>query len=587
MLRQEMANAGADFYLVTSTDPHVSEYVGDHFKTVEYLSGCTSDNVVLIVEQDGVHLWTDGRYFISAALELEGTGIILMRSGQSGVPTVCEYLEEHLGKDRTIAWDGTCVKAAEGEKYRRIAKRKGAVVESGEDLVDRIWIDRPPLPVHPVRVLSEDLTGRSAASKIEAVREFMAKNGASHFLLSRLDDIMWLLNIRGGDVECCPVALSHVLIGKETVDLFIQKGEITDELASCAKENRIKLHDYKTFLEYTGNYHFEGPILCDHRNISDAMLSILAEREEIVDRENPTEIMKAVKNETEIENSKKYYLLDSVAVCRFICRIRKAVGRERVTELSAAEMMDGLRAEIPGFIGLSFPTISAYKGNAAMAHYSADSEHCSEVKPEGMLLVDSGGQYLGATTDVTRTIALGELTDEMKADFTLVAAAHLNLMYAKFARGTTGCQLDMLAREILYRYRREFNHGTGHGIGYILNVHEGPQRFSHTPKEGPDADIVPGMITSDEPGIYRENRYGIRTESILLCVPDERNGFGEFYRFEPLTYAPIDLDAIDPSYLQPLDRERLNDYHRRVWEKISPFLDGEEFEWLRQATREI
>ncbi len=587
MLRAEMVNSGVNFFLAASTDPHISEYIGDHFKVTEYLSGCTSDNVTLVVEAETAHLWTDGRYFISAALELEDTGIILMRSGQPGIPTVRDYLKEHLSRDDVLAYDGTCVRASEGRLLRAAAKGCGASVESGEDLVDRIWLDRPALPVHPVRVLADDITGKSAADKLAVIRSKMEEAGVCHFVLSRMDDIMWLLNIRGNDVECCPVAMTHLLVGMQTADLFIQDGEVTEELLTFARDNRVKIHEYGTFLGYLKDYHFEGVVLCDSRCVSDAVYSILEERAELRDADNPTELLKAVKNDTEIANSKKYYLLDSVAVCRFIFRIKKETGSVRRNEWQAARLLDGLRKQIPGFLDLSFPTISAYNASAAMAHYSAGEHSSRDILPEGFLLVDSGGQYLGATTDVTRTIALGPLTDEMKRDFTLVAAANLSLMYTRFAKGTTGCQLDIIARERLYRYGCDFNHGTGHGVGYILNVHEGPQRISHTPKERPDAEFVPGMITSDEPGIYREGKYGIRTESIVLCVPDMRNEFGEFYRFEPLTFVPIDLDAIDEEILEQVDRRRLNDYHRQVRENVAPFLEGEEREWLLDATREI
>ena len=587
MLRSEMKNSGIDFYLASSTDPHVSEYVGDHFKVTEYLSGCTSDNVVLVIEAETAHLWTDGRYFISAALELEDTGIVLMREGQSGIPTVYEYLEEHLGKGDVLAFDGMCVRASEGARIREIARKKGASVEGMEDLVSGIWIDRPSLPSHPVYVLSDEIAGKTLDEKVADVRAKMEKCGACYYVLAKLDDIMWLLNIRGGDVQCNPVALSFLLLGMQTIDLFIQTDEISDELNAYAKNRHIKIHDYAEILDYLKDYHFEGPVLCDRSNINDAMHSVLEERAELIDQDNPTAMMKAVKNETELMNIRNYYLLDSAAVCRFIYRIGKMAGTQELDEADAALMMDELRREIPGYLDLSFPTISAYQANAAMAHYQADRETAAKIRAEGFLLVDSGGQYMGATTDVTRTIALGPLSDEMKKDFTLVAMANLALMYTRFAKGTTGSQLDMIAREPLYRYARDFNHGTGHGIGYILNVHEGPHRIAHAPKNRPDVEFVPGMITSDEPGIYREGKYGIRTESILLCVQDTRNEFGEFYRFEPLTFVPVDRNAIDLSYMQPVDVMRFNDYHRQVREKIAPYLDGEELEWLLEATEEI
>ena len=587
MLRSEMRNAGVDYYLVKSTDPHVSEYVGDHFRVSWYLTGCTSDNVTLIVEADSAHLWTDGRYFISAALELENTGVTLMRSGQPGVLDVHEYLKEHLEKGQVLAFDGTCVKACEALKIREIVRKAGAEVEGTEDLVNSIWLDRPPLPCHMIRVLPPEIVGKSMEEKIADVRMKMEKCGAAYFMLSKLDDIMWLLNIRGGDVECNPVALSFLLLGMNTIDLFVQKHEDSAELETYAREKKIKLHLYSDIYNYLNAYHFDGHVMCDCSSTSDAMYEILAERAELIDRKNPTGLMKAVKNDTEIAYSREFYIRDSVALCRFIYNIKKTVGKRPITEWSAAMELDGLRREIPEFIELSFPTISAYNANAAMAHYSPEEGKSAEIKPEGFLLVDSGGQYLGATTDVTRTIALGPLSDRMREDFTLVAVSNLLLMYARFMKGTNGSQLDMIARGPLYMKGRDYNHGTGHGIGYILNVHEGPQRISKKPEDGGEVEFVPGMITSDEPGIYREGEYGIRTESVLLCVSDTRNGFGEFYRFEPLTFVPIDLEALDPAFMQRDDIWRLNDYHRQVREAVSPFLEGEELEWLIDATREM
>ena len=587
-LREKMRRENIDYFLIGSSDYHASEYVGDFFKVSEYFSGCTSDNVKLVVGQDNARLWTDGRYFISAARELEGTGIELMKSDEPGIPRVVDYLEEVLCEGKTLAFDGLTINALTGAVYRKIAEKKGAGLVTDLDPADGIWTDRPELSKHKVMLLEDSLTGESYARKLERVREVIRRNKAEGLMLCKLDDICWLFNIRGGDITCNPVALTYAFIGLDTVDLFIQEEERTEEFDAWAAENGICVRPYGSVTEFLRTYTFSGSCMFEPGAVSFSIADILRKRTATVEKVNPTEIMKAVKNPVEIMHLKKAYLLDSVCLCRFICWFKSNIGKTEITELSAAAYLDGLRSKIPGFLDLSFPTISAYGANAAMAHYSATAENYSVVEQRGFLLVDSGGQYLGGTTDVTRTMKAGELTAEEKRDFTLVAVSNLNLMNAKFRHGVTGRFLDAYARAPLWEYGIDYNHGTGHGIGYILNVHEGPHnirwRFLPGQKE---AVFEPGMIVSDEPGVYIEGKYGIRTESIVLTVEDETNAFGRFLRFEPLTYAPIDLDAIDFSYMQPKDIERLNAYHALVWEKIAPYLEGAELEWLREATREV
>lgn len=587
-LREKMSREGIDYFLIGSSDYHASEYVGDFFKVSEYFSGCTSDNVKLVVGQDSACLWTDGRYFISAARELEGSGIELMKSDEPGVPRVTEYLEEVLCEGKTLAFDGLTINALTGDAYRKIAERKGAGLVTDLDPADGIWLDRPGLSKHKLMLLDDELTGESFARKLERVRNALCKKKAEGLMLCKLDDICWLFNIRGGDITCNPVALAYAYITLNTVDLFIQEEERTDEFDSWASKNGICIRTYESVMDFLRTCEFSGACMLEPGAVSYSIADILRKRTTLVEKANPTEIMKAVKNPVEIMHLKKAYLLDSVTVCRFICWFKSHIGKKEITELSAAEYLDALRSQIPGFLDLSFPTISAYGANAAMAHYTATAENYSVVEQRGFLLVDSGGQYLGGTTDVTRTMKAGELTAEEKRDFTLVAVSNLNLMNAKFRYGVTGRFLDAYARAPLWEYGIDYNHGTGHGIGYILNVHEGPHnirwRFMPGQKE---AVFEPGMIVSDEPGVYIEGKYGIRTESIVLTVEDESNAFGRFLRFEPLTFVPIDLDAIDVSYMQPKDIDRLNAYHALVWEKISPHLEGEELEWLREATREL
>ena len=583
-----MMGRGITCTLMMSTDPHASEYTGDYFKVTEFFSGCTSDNAVLLVTQEDARLWTDGRYFISAAGELAGTGISLMKSGEKGVPGIEEYLSDSLFEGAVLGFDGNCVDAASGLKFRKAAEAAGASADSSYVPADRIWTDRPPLPSHPVWILSDDLTGMSCGEKMAAVRDALKKNGARYHMLSRLDDIMWVLNIRGGDIACNPVALSHMLIGLETADLFIQESEVTEAFRRYAAENRIRIHAYADVYSCLEQFPFDGPVLVSGRTVSDAMLHLLTEKSDVIDMRSPVERMKAVKNETEIRNIKKVYLRDSAALIRFIISMKTKTGKEKITEYTAAMEIDSLRREIPGFLDFSFPTISAYNADAAMAHYAVSEETAAAVEPRGFLLVDSGGQYKGGTTDVTRTIAMGDLTPEMRRDFTLVAAANLRLLYTRFVKGTTGAQLDMTARSVLYRYGMNYNHGTGHGVGYILNVHEGPQRIGPASADGCSTPFEAGMVTSDEPGIYREGQYGIRTETILLCVEDEENEFGRFLKFEPLTYVPIDRSALDLSFMEPSDIRNLNDYHAKVRENMMPYMENDrEREWLLDATAEV
>ena len=588
-LRGRMLAESVDVVLMTSSDDHASEYVGDYYKVTEFFSGCTSDNVVLVVTASEARLWTDGRFFISAEEELSGSGICLMRMGEPGVPKVREYLEETLTAGQTLAYDGRCVSAALGLIYRETAAQKGARVLSSFDPAEGIWEDRPERSKKTVFLIPAELSGASCTEKIARVRGKMEKAGAKAHVLETLDDICWLLNLRGSDVACCPVALSYLVVTQKEAHLFLQKEEETAELREYLSANSITLHPYEDFFNALERMELPGDILLDKRTVSDRTLALLEKRGagRVIDAPNPTELMKAVKNPVEIENIKKYYLLDSVALCKFLCWFDKTVGREKITELSAAAKLDGLRAEIPGFLDLSFPTISAYGANAAMAHYAATPEKDAEVKARGFYLVDSGGQYMGATTDVTRTIAAGPLTAEEKKAFTLVMAGNLNLLYARFLEGTGGVFLDAYARMPLWEQGMEYNHGTGHGIGYILNVHEGPQGIrSRATKERPDVPFEPGMIVSDEPGLYVRDRYGIRLETILLCEKDMDNEFGKFLHFVPLTLAPIDTRALDPAYLTAKDVERLNDYHKNVREAVAPYLAGEELSWLLAATKE-
>uniref|UniRef100_UPI003FEE99E2 aminopeptidase P family protein n=1 Tax=Eisenbergiella tayi TaxID=1432052 RepID=UPI003FEE99E2 len=587
-LREAMERAGVDYYMAPTADFHNSEYVDVYFKVREYLSGFTGSNGTLVVSRDEAGLWTDGRYFIQAENELEGTGITLFRMLDEGVPTIKEYLKDHMKEGQTLGFDGRVVDTAFGCSLEKILEEKKITFAYGKDLPDDLWTDRPSLPSHPVMVLDEAICGKSAGEKLEDVRKAMEKEETDAFLLSKLDDLMWLFNIRGGDVECNPVALSYAYITMKECFFFIQDTEITAELRAHAAKYGITLKDYDNIVPFLQSRTEREKVLYDGHNTSYALYCTLREKGECKDGKNPTELMKAIKNEVELAHMEEVYLKDSAAVCKFIYWLKKNVGKMKITEVTAAQYLDHLRSEIDGYLDLSFPTISGYKENAAMMHYEAVEGSCKELSQEGMLLVDSGGQYMGGTTDVTRTIVLGPVSAEIKEHFTAVAAGMLQLTNARFLYGCTGRNLDILARQPMWDRNIDYKCGTGHGVGYILNVHEGPQGIRWRFTEGQtEAVIEAGMDVTNEPGVYIEGSHGIRTENVMVAQNGVKNGDGQFMYFDTLTYVPIDLDGIEPSLLEPGQLKLLNDYHKAVYEKISPLLNEEEREWLKKETREI
>ena len=587
-LRKEMEKAGVDYYMVPTADFHNSEYVDRYFKMREYLSGFTGSNGTLVVSKEEAGLWTDGRYFIQAEKELSGTGIRLFRMLDEGVPTIQEYLKQNMKEGQTLGFDGRVVDTAFGRRLEKALAEKKVRLAFDRDLGDAVWTDRPALPCHPVTVLDEAICGKTAGEKLADVRQKMEEAGADAFLLSKLDDLMWLLNIRGADVECNPVALSYAYLTKDDCFLFLQEAEVTQELKDHAAKYGVTLLPYGQVVPFLKGRKEKETVLFDVANTGYALSRTLQEKGETVEGKNPTELMKAIKNEVELSRMEEVYRKDSAAVCKFIYWLKKNVGKKKITEVTAAQYLDGLRSRIDGYLDLSFPTISGYQENAAMMHYEAEPETCKELHPEGMLLVDSGGQYVGGTTDVTRTIVLGPVSDEAKEHFTAVAVGMLALTNARFLYGCTGRNLDILARQPMWNRNIDYKCGTGHGVGYILNVHEGPQGIRWRFTEGQsEAVIEAGMDVTNEPGIYIEGSHGIRTENVMVARNGVRNGDGQFMYFDTLTWVPIDLDAIDPAYMEPREIAWLNDYHAKVYEKIAPLLDEEERAWLKEATRPV
>ena len=597
-LRKSMQRAAINCYLIPTSDYHDSEYVSSFFMVRKYFSGFTGSAGTLVVTEEEAALFTDGRYFIQAAKELAGTEIKLMKMGEAGVPTIPQYLERVLKEEENLGFDGRVVKADDADVYEEILSKKHGKIIWDKDLAKEIWQDRPALIHHPVSALEECYSGESALSKIGRVRDKMKEEGADVHILTSLDDIAWLLNVRGNDVESCPVVLSYVVVtmgqvllfAKEVSDKGHEGGEEiwTEELCRYLEENGVTLCFYEDFYDYIAQIHEKKVLLCKGR-ASCRLMNGLSGDVTVIDRPNPTTLMKAVKNQTEMENLRKSHLWDGVAVTHFMYWLKKNVGRIPMTEVSAAAYLEELRKKVAHFVEPSFATICAYGANAALAHYSAKEEACEKIRPEGMLLVDSGGHYLEGSTDITRTFVLGEVTKEIKEHFTLVLRASLNLKNSKFLHGCRGINLDVLARQVLWERGLDYKHGTGHGVGYLLSVHEGPNsfRWKLLPDYQDNAVLEEGMVTTDEPGIYIEGSHGIRLENELLCRKGEANEYGQFLYFEDLTCVPFDIDGVELSLLTETDRVRLNAYHKEVFEKLEPYFEGEELDWLKEVTREI
>lgn len=608
-LRNQMKEAGVHCMVIPTSDYHNSEYVSDFFMARKYFSGFTGSAGTLVVTPDEAALFTDGRYFIQAAKELKDSGITLMKMGEPEVPTMTEYVDQKLQQGWTLCFDGRVLTSSKGSELEEIVRKHGGQLRFDLDLCDAAWENRPALIHHPVFALSEEYAGESVEEKLTRVREEMKKEEAGTHVLTSLDDIAWLYNIRSNDVECCPVVLAYTMVTKDRALLFAEEGFAAGEDTSARERMEkagVEIYPYDRFYEMLSSVAAQAAkeeqasgIWIDESRVN---FRVLKELQKIcvkaqgaqagpvlLNRENPTTLMKSIKNETELKHTRRAHIKDAVAVTRFMYWLKKNIGSIPMDEVSVAEQIDGLRAQQDGFIELSFPTISAYGTNGAIIHYGPQKETCAVLKPEGMLMVDSGGHYIDGTTDITRTFILGPVTPQMKKHYTLVLRAMLSLRATRFLHGCTGANLDIRAREVFWEHGLDYKHGTGHGVGNILNVHEGPQsfRWKLLPDAGKPAVFEEGMITSDEPGIYLENQYGIRIENEILCRKGEENEYGQFMYFEDLTFVPIDLDGVELSQMSELDKERLNEYHAAVFEKLEPYFEGEELTWLRHVTRAV
>ncbi len=587
-LRILMKEKKIDAYLVPTDDFHGSEYVGDYFKCRKYITGFTGSAGTAIITQDMAGLWTDGRYFIQAADQLRDTTIELFKSGEPGVPTVHQFLNNKLEEGMCLGFDGRTVSAREAEELQELLQEKHITFSVNDDLIGEIWEDRPALSCEPVMELDIRWTGKSRADKIAEIREQMKAKEADTFILTSLDDIAWLLNIRGNDIHCCPVVLSYLVMMENELRLYANAAAFSEEIRSNLEADGVKIYPYDDVYSYVQSISSDKKVLLSRANVNSRLVSNIPSEVTILDEPNLTLLPKAVKNETEMENERIAHIKDGVAVTKFIHWLKKNVTRTTITELSTAEKLYQFRSEQEHFLGESFDPIIAYGTHAAIVHYSATEATDIPLEARGMVLADTGGHYLEGTTDITRTIVLGPVTAKEKKFFTAVLRGNLNLATAKFKYGCTGLNLDYLARGPLWELGEDYNHGTGHGVGYLLNVHEGPNSFRWKNLPGNPAPVLEeGMITSDEPGYYLENEFGIRHENLVLCKKAEKTSFGQFMCFEPLTMVPFDLEGINPEEMTERERKLLNDYHQKVYTTISPYLDEEEKEWLKQATREI
>ena len=584
-LREVMKQERIAAFIVPSSDAHGSEYVPEHWKARQWLSGFNGSAGTLVVTLHEAALWTDSRYFIAAETQLAGSGIVLMKERQPQTPSVAAWLGSVLSQTHSpeVAIDGTTASCSYVEALKEDLKRRGGItLRTNYSPFPAIWKDRPSIPLHKVSLHRLCYAGVPTAEKLAALRTFLQDNGTDGIFLSTLDDIAWLLNLRGNDVHCNPVFVAYLLVTAQHATLFIYKEKLTEEVSDYLKENHIEVQDYDRTAQVLKSCK-EYRVLADPDEVNYTLFHAIGSTH-VLRRQSPIAMMKAVKNDTEIAGFRAAMERDGVALVRFLMWLKPAVAKGQETERTASARLESLRAAQPLFKGNSFDTISAYEAHGAIVHYTASADTDAPLKPAGFLLLDSGAQYLDGTTDITRTLALGELTAEQRRIYTLVLKAHIALSQCKFLEGTTGTQLDIMARQPLWQQALNYGHGTGHGVGSYLNVHEGPQQIRMEYKGAP---FLAGMTITDEPGVYLEGRFGVRIENVLLAVPYKTSEFGSFLQFEPLTLCPIDTAPIERECLTDEERQWLNSYHETVYRRLAPHLSAHEKEWLKAHTAAI
>ncbi|MEF9945231.1 MAG: aminopeptidase P family N-terminal domain-containing protein [Lachnospiraceae bacterium] len=586
-LRALMAEKNMDLYVVPTADFHQSEYVGEHFKARKFITGFSGSAGTAVIAKDTAGLWTDGRYFLQAGVQLEGSTVDLFKMGEPGVPTVEEFIASTLPEGGILGFDGRVVAMGDGQSYESITTAKHATIDYSCDLIDSIWTDRPPLSEEPAFDLDVKYSGETVASKLIRVREAMKDAGADTHVITSLDDVAWLLNIRGNDIEFFPLVLSYAIVTMDKVDVFINEKKLNSDLKAKLEKDGVVLHPYNDVYEAVKTLNASNAVLVDPARMNYALYNNIASDVKKIELMNPTVLFKAKKNPVEIKNIKNAHVKDGIAHTKFIYWLKHTIGKEKITEMSAAAKLEELRAEQEGFIRPSFEPISAFGEHGAIVHYTSSPETDVEFKKGTLYLTDTGGGYYEGSTDITRTIAFGEIPQIMKDHFTATLQSNLHLAHARFLYGVNGINLDILARAPFWNQNLNFNHGTGHGVGYLMNIHEAPSGFRWQFRPNEVHPFEEGMVVTDEPGIYIANSHGVRIENELLVCKGEKNEYGQFMYFEPITYVPIDLDAINPDILSVQDKAWLNEYHQTVYDTISPYLDGDEKEWLKENTRAI
>ena len=581
-LREFMGEKGLHAFIIPSTDSHLSEYPASHWASREWISGFTGSAGTVVVTREKAGLWTDSRYFLQGAKELEGADIELFKEGLPSTPSIEEWLTSELGKGEYVGIDGTVYAAKEAMNLTHKLNMKGLHLISDYDPFSKIWNDRPEIPTNPIFVLPEKYAGEAAHKKIARICDAVEKNGAESLLVASLDTIAWIFNIRGNDVKCNPVAVSYAYVSKEETVLFINPKKLTSEISDYLKAEGVTIAEYDKVFDYVSK--LKTPVCLDANKVTFKLYNTIPDECRIIDMPSPADLMKSIKNDTEVQGIRNAMERDGVALVRFFMWLEKAVPGGNVTEIMIPEKLVEYRSQQKNFVGESFDTISGYGPNGAIVHYHVSNESSLPVKLEGLLLVDSGAQYFDGTTDITRTLAVGPLTDQMKKDYTMVLKGHINLATAIYPQGTRGSQLDILARKALWDEGLNYLHGTGHGIGHFLNVHEGPQNIRMN--ENPTT-LQPGMVTSNEPGLYRAGQYGIRIENLIRTKHEMTTEFGDFYSFETLTLCPIDTTPIVKEMLTEKEIIWLNEYHKFVYDRLSPLLTEDEKQWLKEKTHEI
>lgn len=583
-LKELMKERGIDYYIIPSADYHQSEYVGNYFKGREWISGFTGSAGTVVVTQNEVGLWTDGRYFIQAEKQLQGSGITLFKMGEEGVPTFIQYIVNNIQSGETLGFDGKVLATNTVLDFEAKLKDKKVNFNFEFDLVGEIWRDRPSLPASQVFVLEEKFTGESVEKKLTRVRNILEEENCDVNIITSLDDIAWIFNIRGNDVKNNPVNLAYAAITVDKAVLYIGEEKLNSEVEKYLYKNGVEVRDYFEIYEDMERVSNSNIIMMDLNKVNYTIFKKLNPEIKVINRSNPSTIMKACKNKVELENLRNSHVKDGVAVTKFMYWLKNSIGKEEITEMSATQKLESFRKEQELYIEPSFDTIAAYESNAAMMHYKSTPETDRRLEAKNLFLVDSGGQYFDGTTDITRTFVLGECSEELKKHFTLVLKGMINLSKVKFLYGVTGTNLDILARQALWNIGIDYKCGTGHGVGFLLNVHEGPQgiRVQYNPQV-----LEEGMNVTNEPGVYIAGSHGIRLENELIVQKAEKTEFGQFMKFETMTYAPLDLDGVIKELLSKEEIEYLNNYHQMVYEKVSPYLTLEEKEWLKEYTRAI